>query len=473
MGSKMTQEPQEPQQPQHEPEGQPVPNGQPLQPQDGQQPQGAQPQQPQWGQPAQPQQPQWGQYGQQQQPQYDQPQQPQWGQYGQQPQQTQFGQAGYGGYMAPPKPGVIPLRPLGLGEILDGAFQTARRNGKAMFGSALIFQMATALLSLLIMVVAFRQLMVDLFSASDTFDSGDPAALNALGGGLITYSVSMLITAFLSVIVQMVLQGALVVPVLRAVLNRRTSFSQMWKLTKPRIGSLICLALLYAAAFIVGIIVFTAIVVGILFALNATTDGAILGAIALSLLASLPFIALAIWIGTKVLLAPAAIVVENLGAVAAIKRSWQLTRRNWWRTFGTSILAAIIAGVIGSVITTPITMLASFLAPVLVGGEATPDQTFSILMVTQAITMIVAALVGAVTLAFQTGVMALIYVDLRMRRDGFDIALLKDSENGKDDGGIPGSPVPAGAYPGATQANGLSGDAGQLPGPYGSQTPHP
>lgn len=470
MGSKMTQEPQEPQQ---EPGGAPVPNGLPQQPQppqygqpQGAQPQGQQPTQPQWGQYGQ--QPQQPQYGQQPQPQFSQPQQPQWGQYGQQPQQTQFGQAGYGGYMPPPKPGVIPLRPLGLGEILDGAFQTARRNGKAMFGSALIFQMATALLSLLIMVVAFRQLIVDLFSVSDTLDSGDPAALNALGGGLITYSVSLLVTAFLSVIVQMVLQGALVVPVLRAVLNRKTSFSQMWKLTKPRVGSLICLALLYAASFIVGIIVFTAIVVGILFALNATTDGAILGAIALSLLASLPFIALAIWIGTKVLLAPAAIVVENLGAVAAIKRSWQLTRRNWWRTFGTSILAAIIAGVIGSVITTPITMLASFLAPVLVGGEATPDQTFSILMVTQAITMIVAALVGAVTLAFQTGVMALIYVDLRMRRDGFDIVLLKDSENGKDDGGIPGSPVPAGAYPGASQPNGQPGDAGQLPGPYGS-----
>lgn len=445
-----------PQEPPVDPQGQ---GGQ--EPQAPQQPLAAPP----WGQGVQ--QPQWGQYGQPQQPQqHQQPQgAPQWGQYGQAP----YGQPGPGGYMAPPKPGVIPLRPLGLGEILDGAFQTARRNGKAMFGSALIFQLATVVLSLLIMFVAFRPLLTDLFSASSALDAGDPAALDALGGGLVSYSISMLVTAFLSVIVQMVLQGALVVPVLRAVLNRKTSFSQMWRLTKPRVGSLIVLALLYAAAFLVGILVFTGIVVALFFGLGATSnDSALLGVIGLSFLAVLPFLALSIWLGTKVLLAPAAIVVENLGAVAAIKRSWQLTRRNWWRTFGISILAAIIAGVIGSVITTPVTFLVSFLAPVLVGGEPTPEQTITILLVTQGIAGIVAALVGAVTLAFQTGVMGLIYVDLRMRRDGFDIALLKESEGGTDDGGIPGSPVPAGSVQGTQPPYGQPSPGSQQPGPYGS-----
>src|SRR4029453_4534562 len=43
-------------------------------------------------------------------------------------------------YVAPPKPGVIPLRPLQFGEILDGSFQTIRRNAASMFGSALIVQ---------------------------------------------------------------------------------------------------------------------------------------------------------------------------------------------------------------------------------------------------------------------------------------------------------------------------------------------
>lgn len=462
---------QEPGQPPIEPEGQP---GQAQQPQWGQygQPQQGQPQPPQ-AQPhyGQPQQPQWGQYGQQ-----GQPQQPQWGQYGQpqygQPHPGQPGvQPGFNNYVAPPKPGVIPLRPLGLGEILDGAFQAARRNGKAMFGSALIFQLATTAVSLAVMFLVFGRFMSDLFTM-DTINSNDAAELEAFGGGLVTFSLSMLLTAFFAVLIQMVLQGALVVPVLRAVLNRKTTFGQMWRLTKPRVGSLILLAVLYAAATLVAILLFTAIVVGLIFAMDAPNSStAVLGVIGLSLLLSLPFVAAAVWIGTKVLLAPAAIVVENVGAIAGIKRSWQLTRRNWWRTFGTSILAAIIAAVIGSVITTPVSLLVSFLVPVMMGGDPTDDQSVTAMLVAQVIAGVVGAIVGAVTLAFQTGVMALIYVDLRMRRDGFDIALLQESETGKDDGGIPGSPVPGALVPGsqAPNANGHNpyNPGPQQPGNYG------
>ena len=401
--------------------------------------------------PAHPAPPQWGQYGQPQQT------QPQWGQYG---------QPGFGGYAAPPKPGVIPLRPLGLGEILDGAFQTARRNGEAMFGSALIFQLATAAVTLLVMYLAFGNLMADLFSMGSTVNQADPAAVEALGGQLIGYALSMLVAAFLSVLIQMVLQGALAVPVLRAVLDRRTSFAQMWRLTRPRVGSLMILALLYAAAVLAAILVFTGIVVGLILAMGATTnDSAVLAVLGLSVLFSLPFLALSAWLATKVLVAPAAIVVENIGAIAAVKRSWQLTRSNWWRTFGISLLAAVIAGVIGSVITTPVTLLASFLAPVLVGGEPTAGQAVGIFFATQGVAAIIGALVGAITLAFQTGVMGLIYVDLRMRRDGFDITLLKESEQGKDDGGIPGSPVPAAPLPGT----GATGPVpGHQPWPHGN-----
>lgn len=485
---------QEPQQPPVEPqghEGQPNewPQGQPAQPpaQPPVQPpvqQWGQPAQPpaqppaqQWGQPAQPPaQPQYGQYAQPQYGQPQQPSQPQWGQYAQpqygQPQGQQPWPSELPGkpvpfghnYAAPPKPGVIPLRPLGLGEILDGAFQAARRNGKAMFGSALIFQLATTAVTLLVMFVAFGQFMGQLLSFDSTFDETDPAAAAALGGGIITYSVSILLTAFLSVIIQMVLQGALVIPVLRAVLNRKTSFGEMWRLAKPRVGSLIVLALLYAAAMVVAIVVYTLIVVGLVFAISPDSETGVLGIIGLAVLLSLPFLVAGIWLGTKVLVAPAAVVVENIGAVAAVKRSWQLTAGNWWRTFGTSLLAAIIAGVIGSIITTPVAFLAGLLTPMMVGTEATPEQLVTQMIIIQAISGVIGALVGAVTLAFQTGVMALIYVDLRMRRDGFDITLLKEAESGKDDGGIPGSPVAASFVP-SPYATGTTSTGPYAPGP--------
>lgn len=462
---------------------QPVPP-QPAQPQYGQQgPPVPPPAQQQWGQPGQPQytQPQYGQPGQQQPPygqqpqwgQYAQPQQPAQPQYPGQPQWGQYGQpgpqpGGYNNYMAPPKPGVIPLRPLGVGEILDGAFQAARRNGKAMFGSALIFQLLTVAITLLVMFATLGRFMTVLTDGSFTFDENDPAEFESLVGPLVTFTVSILLTAFLSTLVQMVLQGALVVPVIRAVLNRKTSFGQMWRLTKPRIGSLLLLALLYAAAIIVAIALYTGLAVALVLALGNNSPGAAVG---FSLLAILPFIALAVWIGTKVLLAPAAIVVENVGVFQGIKRSWMLTGGNWWRTFGTSLLAGVIAAVISGVITTPVSLITSMVMP-LMTLDPTPEQMITQTLIAQSIAGVIGALVGAVTLAFQTGVMALIYVDLRMRRDGFDITLLKESESGKDDGGIPGVAVSANVVPGspatgAPGANTQDGGAYPPPGNYG------
>ncbi|WP_425860618.1 hypothetical protein [Arthrobacter sp. TWP1-1] len=434
---------QVPQQPPVEPEGEDA-KVQPPAPPYGQ------PQQPPYVEPQQPQQspygqPQWGQYAQPGQ-QYGQPGYP--GQPGQQYGQPGLNNPGFNNYVAPPKPGVIPLRPLGLGEILDGAFQAARRNGKAMFGSALIFQLATTAITLLVMYLAFGQAFGDLLTM-DPNVTPDSAALESMSGSLVSFSVSLLLTSILAVVIQMILQGALVIPVLRAVLNRKTSFTQMWRLVRPRIVSLLLLALLYAGAVFVTMGIYILIVVALIVGMDALSSGGnALGAIALSLLISLPFVAASVWIGTKILLAPAAIVVENVGPIASIKRSWILTRNNWWRTFGISILAAVIAGVIGSVITTPVSMLASFLVPLMFGTEPDPEQMTNAIFIAQGIASLVGALVGAVTLAFQTGVMSLIYVDLRMRRDGFDIALLKESETGKDDGGIPGSPVPAGQQPG-------------------------
>ncbi len=67
--------------------------------------------------------------------------QPQWGTPypGPQPSTSQPGYV-QPGYVAPPKPGIVPLRPLMFGEILDGSFQTIRRNAAAMLGAALLAQ---------------------------------------------------------------------------------------------------------------------------------------------------------------------------------------------------------------------------------------------------------------------------------------------------------------------------------------------
>lgn len=384
---------------------------------------------PQWNRP-----PQWGQ-----QPQWNQP--PRWGQ------QPYYGTASYGtapygagpGYVLPPKPGVIPLRPLGLGEILDGAFQAARRNGKAMFGSSLLVQAAVAILSGLVLLASLGS-GLDFLALSRGRMTEEQVM--SLGLGMLGLFAGLFVVSLLSAMSSLVLQGVLVIPVARAVLNRHTGFGQMWKLARRRLGSLILLTLLYFAAILVAYVVIAVAAIALILWLGRDSVGP-------AILVGLVFLAAAVWVAIKLTIAPAALMLEDIGVFAAIRRSWQLTSRNWWRTFGITILAAIIVGVITQVVNTPVSFAVGAVSG-LIAPHASASQQVSAMVLAAVISYVLSSLVAAVGYAFQSGVMALIYVDLRMRRDGLDVQLMRENESGIDDGGIPGrSPaVPGPGYPG-------------------------
>ncbi|WP_312179499.1 glycerophosphoryl diester phosphodiesterase membrane domain-containing protein [Arthrobacter sp.] len=412
----------------------------PAQPSGPQPPWGAQPQQqPQWGQPPQwGQQPQWGQtpYGQNP---YG---QPAWGQGGQPAPQLPPGPYGQapGQYTAPPKPGVIPLRPLGLGEILDGAFQACRRNPAATFGTALLIQGVITVLSLL-----FTQSLLGTLSGLDLDAELTDAQALSLGTSALSGGTALMI---LSVVGICVMQGLLVIPMARAILNLRTGFGQTWRLSKASLLRLAGLSLLLFAAAAVGITIF---IFSVVFVVDLLGSSGIL----LTVLGVLGLTAVFLWLSVKLALAPAALVLEPRGVFAAIGRSWALTRRNWWRTCGILLLTTLIVSIITSVISMPITMLITLFASF--GAPETAANDFAAMTPVLFLTSAVSAFFGAIGYAFQATVTSLLYIDLRMRQEGFDVALMKDQE-------LVGSVAPD-TVPG--RATGPGPAAGQGPWPGG------
>lgn len=362
--------------------------------------------------------------------------QPGWQQSGWQPggpQQTGWQQPGqFSGYVSPPKPGIIPLRPLRLGEILDGAFQAARKNAKAMFGSAVLFQLGVALLMGL-GILGFFKSGFDLNALAQNEVSEETAA---------TFGLSLLgavgLFGLLTAASVMVLQGALVIPVSRAILNQKTGLAQMWSMARKRVWPLIGLCLLYLAAMVAALVVAVLMIVLLVSWLGPA------GGAALSVLLFLGLIGLYIWIATKLAIAPAALVLERIGVFTAIGRSWQLTRANWWRTFGIIALTSMIVGIISSVITTPVGFVITLIAGTAMSNP-TPEQALALAVVSAVISTLISSLFTAVAYAFQSGVVALIYIDLRMRREGFDVVLMKEMENGGPTAGpTGGAPDPSG-----------------------------
>ncbi|MFC8038668.1 hypothetical protein ACFUOZ_04880 [Paenarthrobacter sp. NPDC057355] len=383
--------------------------------------------QPAWGNQPQNSQPAWGN-------------QPQWGGpsawpppqgYGQGPQGPRApgwpAGAPYGQpqYIAPPKPGVIPLRPLQFGEILDGSFQTIRRNAASMFGSALIVQ---ALGAVFVGVVTFF-----MFQMTISLDSvNSRAEFEQAMGPIIALVAGAMGVSVLLGLLGSVLQGVLAVPVARSVLNRRTGFKQMWKLAGKRILPLLGVAGLLT----IGGLLALAAVVGIaVLLITAMGPGAVLIVLPLGL----GSLVVLVWIGLKLMLAPAVIVVEHKGIYDGLLRSWQLTRNNWWRIFGITLVVILMLWFISQIVQIPASLAVGFIGET-VAPHPDEETTASLLVVTTVVSAAVQALVGSVTFAFQSSVSALIYMDLRMRREGLDVELMRMLETGANPDGVPGGP---------------------------------
>ena len=311
-----------------------------------------------------------------------------------------------------PRPGVVPLRPLSLGEIYDGAFQAMRRNPGQMIGSAAVIGAFTAVATALWQLLSGPALLplLDPATAGNISDDEALGALGAFGGGgLVAILVSLVAVAVLS--------GILVLPVSRAVTGQRAGFGEVWRAVWPRFWALLGVVLVVLAA-VTGIVLLL-VVPGVL----AAVDLAFL----LLYLAALPAaFLLGCWTQVVTTLALPAVMLERAGPVTALRRGWTLVGGMWtgafWRSLGILLLAAIIVGVAQQLIALPAGLLSGALAFTDPGDPLTAAGFSPVQVLLTAIAGIVAA---AVVYPFQAGVGTLLYVDHRMRREGLDVELAR------------------------------------------------
>lgn len=315
------------------------------------------------------------------------------------------GVAGWGAVPQAPKPGVVPLRPLGVGEILDGAITYIRRDPRTVLGISAVIALVLALAQFLSLAATARSLAVS--------TSGDvETAFSSLGG-----SVAQLLQYVLSLVLGVVATGLLTVVMGQAVLGRRVTTAEAWARAKSRFLPLLGLTLL------VSLVAFGAMVVGLAIAVglgilvgNAAGGGAgVLVGVPLGLAA----LAVALWLYVKLLLAPAALVLENAGVVTAMRRSWRLVGGAWWRTFGIYLLGSILASIVAGVLSIPFVIVGTVLSfSALESGGTLP---LAYLLSTSLGTLVSSMII----IPFSAGIVSLLYIDRRIRREALDIELAR------------------------------------------------
>lgn len=358
------------------------------------------------GQPPQYGTPQYGapQYGA---PQYGTPQYgaPQYGvgQYG----APQYGGAPAGYRPSPLQRGVVPLRPLSLGEIFDGAFRSVRSNPRVMFGfAALVVGVATLFGALT------QFLLIPLISGwfTGVTDEIDPAGTAGLADSFAFSFSSLGFTPWL-LLAQAVLTGLLTASVSRSVIGQTATVGELWRRHRRQVAVLVGLGLAYMLA---GLLVTAGVVALVVLLFVNGQEG--LGVVA-ALVAGLALVVGSVWISVRVLLVPPALVLEGEKTTSAIVRGWKLSRGSFWRLLGIYLLAQLVVGVVGQVVLTPITMIAMFAFE-----EMTSAGAIAVLAVGQGI-------VYALTIVFTSAVVALLYIDVRMRREGLDVELARAAES--------------------------------------------
>ncbi len=263
---------------------------------------------------------------------------------------------------SPPRPDrVVPLREMRPGEILDSAVNLYRRHWK-------VFMAIVAVLIVpftLIRAIVGRAVTHPFISDGRVFISTDDASR------LLIVSVVFAVASFL--LVTPLLTAAMVRAVGDSYMGEKPDVARSYRTALPRLGPVLLVVFLSTLAVIGGFILL--IVPGLVFYV-------------------------------RFLFAPQVVVLEESRGRAAMGRSWRLTRKRFLSTFGTVFLAGILAGVLTGILVLP----ASLAAQHFLGGWIA--------------NAVAGAIASVVTTPFITTVHVLLYFDLRIRKEGLDLAIM-------------------------------------------------
>ncbi len=293
-------------------------------------------------------------------------------------------------------PGPLPLHPMTLGDILDGAFRMFTANWRTILivaGSLVVpVQVLSAFLQRDVLSVGFLQMMRDPAAADvQAAVRGGAVADVALVGvaGLAALFVLPFVAGAVAKVVGASFLGERpeVGPVLRAVGRR------WWSL----VASFVLVHLLYLLPFLVAL--------GVLVGGAVAESGAliVLG-VALLLAGGLAGLAL---MALFMAVAPA-VVVESLGPLAAMGRSFRLLRPRLFPVLGVAVVSGLLAGILANVLSAPFTW-----PGFAVGSEAA--------WVLVALGSVVS---GLVTTPFVAIVATLVYFDARIRHEALDLQVV-------------------------------------------------
>jgi hypothetical protein len=281
------------------------------------------------------------------------------------------------------------LRPLSAGQVIDTALRIVRRHWLTFLAIVLYVVAPLELVNALIAGTAF-----------DADGTADTDTALVLGAGALSLVISLFATTLAS--------GAAFQAVTETYLGRVPSWSRSLGYAVRRAHALLWVT-------VIATLVVLAPMIALVAAAAATGSDGLAWAAVLTLI----FPGIFLWVAFSV--STPALVGEDLRGTRALRRSYRLVAGRWWAAFGLWLLAYllvfVVAGILGAIFGAAL-------------GSAIDTDTRGGAILVNALTSI---LVGTVATPFLSAVAVVLYVDLRVRKEGLGIELLA---RGLDSGSV-------------------------------------
>ncbi len=214
---------------------------------------------------------------------------------------------------------------------------------KQRFGLLILIMVAPAALIAAVTTVMFLGL-IPVMAAAFNRDMPPVAAI-------IVLVVAGVLLAIASPLVQLKAQAMTVAATYEIGQGQRPSFTSLLSSTKgflPRIFPLLLLML--AAIIVVYGLIIGAVALIAMGSRGSQPEAAAAGAVALMILLMIALVPVVLYLSVKLLYVVPVIAIEELGPIAALKRSWALTKGAFWRTLGYYLLASLAISVLSSMV---------------------------------------------------------------------------------------------------------------------------
>jgi hypothetical protein len=268
------------------------------------------------------------------------------------------------------------LRPLSTGEILDRTFTLYRRNFLLFLGISAIPHVLVLILNLLRVSLTFSSLSLPTLRPAHAA----PPAMPSITGLAAVFIIAMLVLVF-SLIAYLLSQGATVVALSEIYLGRSITIAESFRRVKGELLNLFGVVVLNGLATLAGFICL--IIPGI-------------------------------YLLCRLIVCVPAALVENIGARDSLERSFDLTRDSAGRAFVILLLYFAVTFAAAGLFAWP------FLIIMAVVAQKDPSQVVLWLQITQVGSFVANVLVTPIL----TIASAILYYDLRVRKEAFDIQLM-------------------------------------------------